>query len=62
MTAHTDWHLLAEQASMEMDSEKLNTLIQELNRALDEQDASRTTRRGAIRSSFPPATADPLSA
>jgi hypothetical protein len=32
----TDWHSLAEQASKEMDSEKLISLVGELGRALDE--------------------------
>ena len=32
----TDWHQLAEQASQEMDSEKLLSLVNELNQALDE--------------------------
>ena len=33
----SDWKLLAEQVSKEMDSEKLLILVTELNRALDEQ-------------------------
>jgi hypothetical protein len=31
----TDWHSLAEQASKELDPEKLMTLVSELNRALE---------------------------
>jgi hypothetical protein len=31
----TDWHLLAEQASKEMDREKLMSLVDELDRALE---------------------------
>jgi acetolactate synthase regulatory subunit len=33
----SDWKLLAEQVSKEMDSEKLLILVTELNRALDEE-------------------------
>jgi hypothetical protein len=39
MTAHrnSEWKLLAEQVSKEMDSAKLLILVTELNRALDEE-------------------------
>jgi hypothetical protein len=33
-----DWHFLAEQASKEMDSDKLISLVGELNQALDENE------------------------
>jgi hypothetical protein len=33
----SDWKLLAEQVSKEMDSEKLSILVAELNRVLDEE-------------------------
>ena len=60
MTSNSDWRHLAEQASVEMDSNKLSALVEELNRVLDEQDALRTKRRGVVCSSFPPATAEPF--
>jgi hypothetical protein len=34
----TDWHHLAEQASKEMDPEKLMSLVDELNRALEQNE------------------------
>jgi hypothetical protein len=37
----TDWRDLAEQASKEMDPEKLMSLVGELNRALDEHQRTR---------------------
>ena len=40
---HTDWHHLAEQASKETDPVKLMNLVDELNRALEQNE--RTTRR-----------------
>jgi hypothetical protein len=39
----TDWHDLAKQASKEMDSVKLMSLIDQLNRALDQNE--RTSHR-----------------
>jgi hypothetical protein len=60
MTPKSDWRHLAEQASVEMDSTKLSALVEQLNCALDEQDALRTKRRGVICSPFLPATAEPL--
>jgi RNA polymerase-binding transcription factor DksA len=36
--AHTDWHHLAEQATTEMDSAKLLQLVDELNRALQQNE------------------------
>ena len=60
MAPNSDWRHLAQQASVEMDSTKLSALVEELNRVLDEQEASRTKRRGVICSSFPPATAESL--
>ena len=47
------WRHLAEQASIEMDSNKLNRLVEELNRVLDEQEVSRTQRRQVYLSSAP---------
>ena len=43
MTPHRqpDWYHLAEQASKETDSEKLMSLVGELNRALDEHQRTR---------------------
>jgi RNA polymerase-binding transcription factor DksA len=38
MAQHTDWHQLAEQASKEMDSAKLLNLVDELNRALQQNE------------------------
>lgn len=38
MTQHTDWHHLAEQASKEMDPAKLMQLVDELNRALKQNE------------------------
>jgi len=40
VTAHraSDWKLIAEQASKEMDPEKLMSLVRELSRALDEEE------------------------
>jgi hypothetical protein len=52
-----DWRLLAEQASVEMDSNKLNALVEELNRVLDEQEASRNQRRLVCFSPAVPAVA-----
>jgi hypothetical protein len=44
MTPHqqTDWHHLAEQASKELDPVKLMSLVDELNRALEQNE--RTSR------------------
>ena len=39
----TDWHHLAEQASKELDPTKLMSLVDELNRALEENE--RTSRQ-----------------
>ncbi|PYX07090.1 MAG: hypothetical protein DMG85_12230 [Acidobacteria bacterium] len=42
----TDWHSLAEQASNEMDADKLLNLVTQLNRVLGEQqERSRAQRR-----------------
>ena len=42
----TDWHSLAEQASNEMDADKLLNLVTQLNRVLGEQEErSRAQRR-----------------
>jgi len=42
----TDWHSLAEQASNEMDADKLLNLVTQLNRVLCEQEErSRSQRR-----------------
>jgi hypothetical protein len=40
MTPHhqTDWHQLAEQASKELDPVKLMSLVDELNRALEQNE------------------------
>jgi len=40
VTAHraSDWKLIAEQSSKEMDSEKLMSLVRELSRALDQEE------------------------
>ena len=60
MTPKSDWRDLAAQASVEMDSTRLSTLVEELNRALDEQEALRTKRRDGTCSSYFPATTEPL--
>ena len=36
--AHTDWHHLAEEASKETDSAKLLHLVDELNRAMEQNE------------------------
>jgi hypothetical protein len=50
MTPHqsSDWKLLAERASKEMDPEKFMSLIQELNHVLlvQEENLTRATSRG----------------
>lgn len=38
MTQHTEWHHLAEPASKEMDSAQLLQLVDELNRALKQNE------------------------
>jgi hypothetical protein len=40
-----DWRHLAEQASKEMDSDKMMVLINELNRALDVEDIRRIGKK-----------------
>lgn len=52
MNARSDWRHLAEQASLEMDSKKLSVLVEELNRALDQEEALRSQKRGVIDSSL----------
>ena len=60
MTPKPDWRDLAEQASVEMDSNRLGALVEELNRALDEQEALRTKRRNPVLLVPLPATVEPL--
>lgn len=38
MTPQTDWHELAEQASKELDPAKLMSLVDELNRTLEQNE------------------------
>ena len=56
MTPKPDWRHLAEQASVEMDSNKLGALVEQLNSALDEQETLRTKRRNVVCSTLLPAT------
>ena len=50
MTARgsSDWRLLAEQVTKEMDSEKLLILVTELNRALDEEFGASDQQRSRV--------------
>jgi len=50
MTARgsSDWRLLAEQVTKEMDSEKLLILVTELNRALDEEFGAPDQQRSRV--------------
>jgi len=50
MTARrsSDWRLLAEQVTKEMDSEKLLILVTELNRALDEEFGASDQQRSPV--------------
>jgi hypothetical protein len=50
----SDWKLLAEQVSKEMDSEKLLILVTELNRVLDEQFGVSDQQRCRVSSSLAP--------
>jgi hypothetical protein len=59
MTPKFDWRHLAEQASNELHPNKLMALVDELNQALEEQEAARRQRRGFI-GSLLPVTPEPL--
>jgi len=54
MIPKPDWRHLAEQASVEMDSNRLTALVQELIKALEEEENVRHQNRGLICSSILP--------
>ena len=48
MTSNSDWRHLAEQASVEMDSNKLSALVEELMEALEEEENVRHQNRAIL--------------